>query len=80
MIFGAASTARRRHALTTASAFCVVFIWVSFAQGLAAGLFCPRGAPLHARPCVLLSGAPVARPNPAGPTHRADFFPFPTKS
>lgn len=75
VIFGAASTARRRRrALTTASACCVFFIWGWFAQGLPAGLLCRRGRPSTSAPCVLLSDAPVAPPNPAGPTRRADFF------
>lgn len=74
MIFGAASTARRRRrALTTASVCCVFFIWGSFAQGLPAGPLCARGSSLHARPCVLLSGAPVAPPEPSG-AHPQDRF------
>lgn len=30
--------------------------------------------PIHTRPCILLSGASVAPPNPAGPIEKADFF------
>lgn len=82
-IFGAASTARRRRrALTTASACCVFFIWGWFAQGLPAGLLCPRGRPSTSAPCVSLSDAPVAPPEPSGAHTQGRFlsFLFPNES